>query len=300
MNRRRNYFSIITTISILIISLNGLSAQQYSLRGYAGGLYYLGDLAPASTALSLSQYNPGLGISLGKEWNNTFDFHLKYTYGRISGTDEDARNIDRKNRNLSFVSSIYDLGIITEINLNKWLRGLDRYGLRLYYSTGFSVFHFSPQTVYQGRLVKLQPLGTEGQGAESLSSKEKYSLTQISIPFGFGVQFDISDEFELGFEVLPRWTFTDYLDDVSGAYVPLDQLGAINGDLAAALSDRSGELTGMNILRTEGELRGDPDNADWYMFMGVYVTYRWGAPLKGFESEEDEMKDVENSDRLKF
>ncbi len=300
MNRRSNYFSIITTISILIISFNGLSAQQYSLRGYAGGLYYLGDLAPASTAFSLSQYNPGLGISIGKEWNKTFDFHLKYTYGRISGTDEDARNLDRKDRNLSFVSSIYDLGIITEINLNAWLKGLDRYGLRLYYSTGVSVFHFSPQTVYQGRLVKLQPLGTEGQGSESLSNKEKYSLTQISIPFGLGVQFDINEEFELGFEVLPRWTFTDYLDDVSGAYVPLDDLRDINGDLAAALSDRSGELTGMNISRPEGALRGDPNNSDWYMFMGVYVTYKWGSVLTKSEDESDKLKDVENSDRLKF
>lgn len=284
----------------MILSINGLSAQQYSLRAYAGGLYYLGDLAPASTALSLSQYNPGLGVSLGKELNNTFDIHLKYVYGRISGTDEDARNSGRRDRNLSFVSSIYDLGLITEINLNTWLGGLDRYGLRLYYSTGVSVFHFNPQAVYQGRLVKLQPLGTEGQGDESLTDKEKYSLTQISIPFGLGVQFDINDEFELGFEIIPRWTFTDYLDDVSGAYIPRDLLAASNGSLAAELADRSGELTGITEIRPEGELRGDPENADWYMFMGVYVSYRWGDALSKSNAEENELKDVENSDRLKF
>lgn len=283
-----------------MLSINGLSGQQYSLRAYAGGLYYLGDLAPTSTAFSLSQYNPGLGISIGKELNNTFDIHLKYIYGRISGTDEDARDSQRRDRNLSFVSSIYDLGIITEINLNKWLRGLDRYGLRLYYSTGVSVFHFNPQAVYQGRLVKLQPLGTEGQGNESLTDKEKYGLTQIAIPFGLGVQFDISDEFELGFEIIPRWTFTDYLDDVSGAYIPKDLLTAANGDLAAELADRSGELTGIEQIRPEGALRGDPQNADWYMFMGVYVSYRWGNALSKSKVEENELKDIENTDRLKF
>jgi len=260
----------------------------------------LGDLAPASTALSVSQYNPGLGVSIGKEWNETFDFHLKYIYGRIGGTDEDARNLDRRERNLSFVSSIYDLGFITEINLNKWLKPLDRYGLRLYYSTGVSLFHFSPQAVYQGRLVKLQPLGTEGQGSESLSDKEKYSLTQISIPFGLGVQFDINEEFELGFEIIPRWTFTDYLDDVSGAYIPLDALRAANGDLAANLSNRSGEYLGTTQMdKVQGALRGDPNDADWYMFMGVYVSYKWGNVLNSKE-EKRELQDVEKTDRLNF
>lgn len=295
--------SIVFTFLLSWVSVNGLHAQQYSLRAYGGGLYYLGDLAPLSSSLSVSQYNPSLGISIGKEWNKTFDFHLKYVYGRISGSDEDAKSIGRRERNLSFVSSLYDLGIVTEINLNTWLKGLNRYGLNLYYSTGISVFHFNPQTVYQGRLVKLQPLGTEGQGTESLNTNGKYSLTQISIPFGFGVKFDLNDEFELGFEIIPRWTFTDYLDDVSGAYVPLAELEAANGPLSAALSNRTGEYLDLptSTDKPAGALRGDPNNADWYMFMGVYVAYKWGSELPtSTQIEEQKIDELENKSRVTF
>ena len=294
--------AILLFVIISLLPIGKASAQQYSLRGYAGGLYYLGDLAPLSSALSVSQYNPGLGLSIGKEINQTFDIHLKYIYGRISASDKDARDPARRLRNFSFVSSIYDLGLITEINLNRWLKGLNRYGLRLYYSTGVSLFHFNPQAVYQGRLVKLQPLGTEGQGNALLSDKEKYSLTQLSIPFGFGVQFDLSDEFELGLEIIPRWTFTDYLDDVSGAYIPLNDLAVNNGDLAAALSNRTGELTGMHSVdQPVGSLRGNPNIADWYMYLGVYFSYKWGNALPtAAQLEKQKLEEIENKDRINF
>ncbi len=300
-NRKLNILRFIVILTFVSLGALQSSAQQYSVRGYAGGYYYLGDLAPLSSAFSLSQYNPGLGISVGKEINKTFDIHLKYTYGRISASDSEARDQGRRIRNLSFVSSIYDLGLITEIHLNTWLKGLDKYGLRLYYSTGVSLFHFNPKTIYKGKLVPLQPLGTEGQGSNLPNTNDKYSLTQVSIPFGFGLQFDLNEEFELGFEVIPRWTFTDYLDDVSGAYVPLADLEAVNGELSAALSNRKGEYLGIPAMDVqEGSLRGDPDDADWYMFMGVYISYRWGATDNELIEEPKELMKSDDSPRINF
>ena len=136
-----------------------------------------------------------------------------------------------------------------------------------------SLFHFNPKAIYEGILVALQPLGTEVKGSKLLNSNDKYSLTQTSIPFGFGLQFELSDEFELGFEVIPGWMFTDYLDDVSGVYVPLADLSAQNGELVAALSKRKGESLGIPAMDgVEVTMRGTPDNADWYMFIeGVYL-----------------------------
>ena len=302
MRRRKvNILRIIVLLAFVTLFSRISIAQNYSVRAYAGGLYYLGDLAPMSSVYSMSQYNPGLGISIGKELNKTFDFHLKYVYGRISGSDSDARNEERRERNFSFVSSIYEVGFVTEIHLNTWLKGLDKYGLKLYYSTGVNVFHFNPKTVYEGRLVELQPLGTEGQGSTIPNSPDKYSLTQISIPFGLGMQFDISDEFELGFEMIPRWTFTDYLDDVSGAYVPLSDLINQNGNLSASLSNRKGEFLGIPAMDgAEGALRGDPENSDWYMFMGVYVSYRWGSIGNDLKEEEKELIKSDTLSRLSF
>lgn len=166
-----------------------------------------------------------------------------------------------------------------------------------------SLFHFNPKAIYEGRLVALQPLGTEGQGSKLLNSNDKYSLTQISIPFGFELQFDLSDEPELGFEVIPRWTFTDYLNDVSVVYVPLADLSAQNGELAAALSNRKGKYLGIPAMDgVEGTMRGNPENADWYMFMAVYISYRWGEKLKrDFDSEKKELEQQKGiNKRMKF
>ena len=69
-----------------------------------------------------------------------------------------------------------------------------------------------------------------------------------------------------------RKTFTDYLDDVhSSRYIDSDQLGAINGPLAATLSNRS--LDGSRF-----GTRGNPSTKDWYAFFGAMLSFRLGGP----------------------
>ncbi len=41
----------------------------------------------------------------------------------------------------------------------------------------------------------------------------------ISIPFGAGIKYSLNERFNIGFEILHRYTNTDYLDDVSKTYV---------------------------------------------------------------------------------
>lgn len=276
---------------IISQSVSGqLETSYLSLHG--GGYYYLGDLAPLASVFSVSAYNPALAVSYGSAWHEYYNVELRLGWGRLSGDDAEAKSKGRQSRNLSFVSSLYELGVLADVSINQWLSGLDKYGLRLYYSTGVNLFHFNPKTTYQGMLVALQPLGTEGQGSSELNSAEKYSLTQISIPFGISVEFDLNTRFFMGFEIMPRWTFTDHLDDVSGAYMPYDQLAEANGELAAILSDRSGELlNGTNIPKPAGALRGDPNDNDWYLYVGLNLSYRLG------EITEMPEKEVEINDK---
>jgi hypothetical protein len=89
---------------------------------------------------------------------------------------------------------------------------------------------------------------------------------------------------EVGF----RYTFPDYLDDVSGNYVDLGVFG--DDHLARAMSYRSNEVasptyayTGRdnqpyNVLPGYGSehpdnLRGNSDNKDIYMVTSVRLTY---------------------------
>ena len=131
---------------------------------------------------------------------------------------------------------------------------------------------------------KLRPLHTEGQGYEGLEpgddfnvpgkifkTGKTYKKVAMCIPFGFGFQkaFDsyMGVKIEFGF----RYTFTDYLDDVSGLYYDKILLAKNNGTLAATMSGtNSGELTGSEATYTEsGYKRGNPKNNDYYGFLSV-------------------------------
>ena len=80
--------------------------------------------------------------------------------------------------------------------------------------------------------VKLQPLGTEGQGQPGYA--KPYSLVTMAIPVGFGVRFKYNDDWTLAAEVGYRYTFSDYLDDAGGPYAAA---GVLSG-LSATMADR--------------------------------------------------------------
>ena len=105
---------------------------------------------------------------------------------------------------------------------------------------------------------------------------DPYRLTQVSIPMGVGFRFALNDFLMIGVEAGVRRTFTDYLDDVSGSYVNYNDLLAGNGELAAALGNRTGELNGSEpVILPTGTQRGNPAEDDWYSVAGVTLSYRF-------------------------
>ena len=200
--------------------------------------------------------------------------------GQIGGEDGDAPLDSRKKRNLSFDSPLYEIGVNVEVSLNSFIKKLDKYGINIYYTSGVNIFNFSPKTSLRlpsGKyeLIDLQPLGTEGQGISGYD--EKYKLTQINIPFGIGVKFQLFDNIELGFEFAPRMTFTDYLDDVSESYVSYNDLIAAGRPLAAQLANRTGEYLGTGPINIPtGTQRGNPNDNDWYFFGSTFISYNFG------------------------
>ena len=207
--------------------------------------------------------------------------------GQIGGDDSDSDLENRRIRNLSFDSPLYELGLNTEISFNSFLKGLDKYGINIYYTTGINIFKFSPKTSYRDAsgkfvLVDLQPLGTEGQGLPGYP--ERYSLTEFNIPFGLGFKFQLFDNIEIGFEFVPRWTFTDYLDDVSGDYVNINEFIQADRPLTAQLANRTGEYFGSSPADIPtGTMRGNPNDNDWYFFGSTFVSYNFG---KGYVSKK--------------
>ena len=232
------------------------NAKQYITFGFSlNALNYFGDIVPKDRALStdIAYTRPGLGISSTARLGKSFGLRAAFLYGRISSNDyavadpSDDEAIYRYARNLQFRNNIKDLSLVGVYDFfpNPYTVSL-RMRWTPYVFAGVSVFHHNPQGLVPdqailtpdqvdnpftpaeaGEWVKLKPLQTEGTS---------YSNFQLSIPFGGGVRFRISQLIDVEAEFSYRYLFTDYLDDVSGNYV---DKGTLDSETAKIMSDRS-------------------------------------------------------------
>ena len=248
-----------------------IKAQETQLGLNVGFSNYKGDISKTIGAFSLGQYRPAAGIYLRQKHNPYFTTRFGLQYGQATASDETAINEARRLRNLSFVTNIFEVGLMEEFNI----LGFDYYEGKYfspYIFLGIAGYYFNPKTEYLGRLYELQPLGTEGQGIPGFGPRyEKY---QIAIPFGFGFKYALTEEITISLELGGRKLFTDYLDDVSGTYVTYQTLLEYNGELSAILAHRGGEFLGTEPLEVPtGTVRGNPDFKDWYFFSLFGVSW---------------------------
>jgi opacity protein-like surface antigen len=247
-------------------------AQFLELGVNLGLANYRGDLSNNSVSLYLKESKVGFGVFGTYHLNDLLGLRLSAQYAGISGTDANAPSEELRRRNLSFQSLLLEGALVGEI----YVPGFEPYNLRKplspYLFVGVAGAYFNPRTQYEGEWVNLQPLGTEGQGMPGFNAP--YSRVAFSIPFGLGVKFAVTDLFNVGVELGLRRSFSDYLDDVSGAYVSYEALLAGNGELAAALGNRTGEYLGTEPVSVEtGTLRGDQARGDWYYILGITASW---------------------------
>lgn len=254
----------------LLAVVGSFKAQtpQPSLGVMGGGSYYIGELNPQEHFGEGT--NAGGGLLYRHPLNKRFLLRTHLFYGKVSGSDSDAGTRYKRNRNLHFRSEIVELAGIVELNFFEHVIGDDHYFQSPYLFAGLAYFRMNPEARYQGQWYQLQPLGTEGQGVPG-SGREKYSLDQLSIPFGIGIKANLGEWVTLGLEWGMRKTYTDYIDDVSRTYVGSERLEQSNGELAAALADRR-KKKGDGMLA--GKERGDPGDKDWYVFSGITLNFR--------------------------
>lgn len=229
-------------------------------------------------------------------------FRLGVNYGALYATDQwnrekamDAKTIkddafQRYVRNLDASTNIWEGNFLFEfspLRVSNWEFGsLAKSRVQPYLLVGFAGFHFNPKGTLKNlktnneEWVELQPLHTEGQNftAPGYTFPQNYSLWSYAAIGGIGVKFDIGRGLGLGLEYQLRYTFTDYLDDVSGSYIDpqLMDIGYMESpgksDLAKRLADRSSEII-PGYKHQPGEMRGDPSNND--MYSTVSVMFYW-------------------------
>ncbi len=260
----------IATAIIVLSSFYGVNAQHNEIGVLLGTSYYLGDLNP-SKQFFLAK--PAGGIIYRYIINLRWAIKVDGLYGELEG--DDAKSKADVNRNLSFKSNIFEVSPQFELNFLPYITGSkERNYFTPYIFGGLGVFHFNPKAEYNGEWYALQPLSTEGEGTP-LSNQKPYSLTQLSIPFGFGFKYSIGDYICIGAEWGLRKTFTGYIDDVSTTYPDPLALATEKGQMAAILSDRSIKEQG-ELSNSTGLQRGN-DKPDWYSFAGAFITFKFIA-----------------------
>ncbi|MCI1753690.1 MAG: hypothetical protein LKM36_12750 [Flavobacteriales bacterium] len=246
--------------------------------GELGGRNAIG--SPFVWDLEFSQTKPALSFAYRYYVAKAIAIRAEGTYGILAGNDNLTTDPFRQNRNLSFRSSIIEAQVCLEVMPYqeqpghvydlRGVKGMRPTRMGLYGFVGIGGFHFNPKTNFNGELIELRPLGTEGQGLPD--GPEEYSLTQICIPMGVGVRKALNKTTTIGLELQYTKTFTDYIDDVSGVYYDKQALEDEHGPIAAYLSDPSlGDVAGQT---STGQQRGYSNHNDGYIFFKAQLHYK--------------------------
>ena len=245
-------------LTILFLSLfHPAISQDMEVGLTVGGSYYLGDLNPGKHFIN-SQIAFGLvaRYNLDTRWS----LKLSGTRGELKGNSSSSPFLPE--RGLSFSSSLTDISGVVEFNFLPYFTGSYKSTATPYIYVGISVFFFNPMS----NGVSLRSLGTEGQNI-GYKDRSPYGTTGISIPFGLGGKFSLTNRLGLQVYWEMHKTFTDYIDDVSTTYYLISR--DINkNDLASVMSDPT-------LDHDPGMQRGNSTTNDWYSFFGVSITYKF-------------------------
>jgi len=216
----------------------------------SGTTYYYGDL---QYGIDLTKLNPNLNLGLKYRISEHVALRAEINYFHIEGKDTD-RN---KRRGLSFQSDNIEFGgqvIYDLFAYRKMYR--QRKKASPYLFAGVSGLLFFPK-------------GKVGNESYFLSKhnveKKDFSSFTMTIPLGLGVRVGLSPFAEIMLESRWNYTFTDYLDGVSG-YYPESTEGMSEIDIALS-GGNSPDYVGT------GKRRGNPATRDGYFSFDVKFLY---------------------------
>jgi hypothetical protein len=248
------------------------------------GSYFHGDVLT-----DLQNVRPGLGIHINRRVSPRLTLTAELFWLRVTGNDFTASNLQNSAkiptyiRNLHFRNDIKQLSTFLKYDL---FPSYDHYRKRpiynLYGLIGLSGFYHNPKAKdAKGKWTSLRPLHTEGI---------RYSNFSFGIPVGLGVTYKLSLQWDLEVDFTYMFTFTDYIDDVSGNYPDPATLGS---DKARAFSNRTadstntltGDLRNLDYIQNDLNLNisSSPGNPD-YKYVNGYGPGEKRGTARGFDA----------------
>ncbi len=234
-------------------NLGSLGSTDHSLKITAGigGASYQGELGNVGQAI-----RPMFGGGILYKIAPHLSFKGEMNFFRLAGSDANggnrARNLSFESRNLeAYAGVMYEL-----FDVDMYSRGQ---GLIVnpYAFAGLGFVTVNPTAELNGRDYNLRRFRTEDVA---------YPGASLMAPVGAGVRFELTQRVGLALEAGYRFTFSDYLDDVSTTYP-----AAASDPLRTALSDRGPEVG--TAPAEPGALRGNPNNKDGYLTLSLKLEY---------------------------
>ncbi|HEU4633370.1 MAG TPA: DUF6089 family protein [Flavisolibacter sp.] len=267
---RKLLAAVMISLPLSLLAQNSVVQEGEFGVGIGAG-HYFGDL---NTRAKLNRPKLAAGIFFRKNFGNYIALRVAGNFAQLGYSDVyNTHNEFMRRRNLSFNTAVWELGLQGDFNFYRFMPGDPDFRFTPYITLGVSAFNYDPYAYLAGQKYNLRQMGTEGQYDTTFKDRKPYGSMAFAIPFGVGVKYAINDRINIGFEVVHRFTNTDYLDDVSKTYVgpsafPPNPDGTPNP--AYLLSDRSYE-TGDRI-GVKGRQRGNSQNKDQFVTAMFYVS----------------------------
>ena len=237
-----------------------------------GAAHYFGDL---NTRARLNRPKIAASAFFRKNFGNYIALRVGASFAQVGYSDVyNTHNEYMYRRNLSFNTNVWELALQGDFNFYRFLPGEPGLNFTPYITLGAGIFNYDPYAYLDGQKYFLRPLGTEGQGSSLYPDRQQYSSMGICIPFGVGVKYSLNERINVGFEVVHRFTNTDYFDDISKTYpdpIIFPPLPDGSPSPALLLSDRSYQ-TGVPIGIKDRQ-RGNSKQRDQYATALFYVTF---------------------------
>jgi len=229
--------NILLVFAIVLLTVSGFAQKTADIGIWGGTSTYLGDLdevAPFQT------FKPNFGAYFRYNFNARIGMRAMFITGNSS-----AEGLIEQN-SWSYSKSVQDFSIMAEINFLRFIPGLKNTRFSPYILGGVGVAYF-PYEISTGEIAVFNPNHNKKlNGAETILNE---SVITPTMPFGFGVKYNLGERIGVGVEYQMRKLFNDKLDNLD------DPLAYINNE---------GEEVIYNSLI---------HNNDWTGYLGVHLTY---------------------------
>ena len=217
----------INLVILLILASLFVHGQRKGDIGVFGGLsYYLGEINPT---IQFQENLPSYGIFYRHIFDLRYSIKTSIYHGEISAHDKNSRYKYQIQRDHSFNLSFIDISSMVEFNFLPYVSTSMKYNFAPYVTAG---------------LAYMSPLSEGPKGT-------------MSIPFGLGFKYNITERLSTGVEWTLRNTFSDEIDGL-GEY-PDDPV------LIEFMSDELADSYRQESLFYRN---------DMYSFAGLFITYK--------------------------